>query len=261
MAFRGPRFMYHHSARVGLASLVGSTEATGFPRERIGDNSIRRLARWNATTGTQWIGWDGEAGHVDIDRLLIPSGHNLSGETVTVRSHTSTFTAETDGTLRHSFTAAAGLIDEEFTAITDRYLAITATAGGSQRDLAEAVLTETRTDTPGPDPGWRDEYLPNQVETELSSGATFRRARGAAKRRFAFNWHGMSGTDLAVFTDMRTETETGLYPVWVDPPEDTTSPEDAIPMRIIRLELTQDYPIPMASIEYSVQLELEEVIS
>jgi len=264
MAYRNPRFYFHHALRsAGVAALGGSTFSTANPRAYVHDSGLGRLATFAAAAANQFVKADRGASYASLpqpDRLIIPNGHTLSTNTLEVRHHTSDPGDGVTGTLVYGPTAqAAGLrVLTLGAAISNRYLSITVPSSGAW-SFPELWLSVLRTTTIGPDPEWTDGKAANQFEAQMRSGETYRLELGAERRFFEFTYRGLSGADLAVFTDMRTETRNGLYPLWVDPPDDG---ETAILMQILGgLEFEQDFPAPVAGAQYRLTLRLLEVLA
>ena len=263
MAYRNPRFYFHHALRsAGVAALGGSAFATANPRAYVHDSGLGRNGTYNAAAVNQYVKADRGASYATLpqpDRLIIPSGHNLGTNTLEVRHHTSDPPDGVTGTLVYGPTAqAAGLRVLTLTAITNRYLSITVPASGAW-SFPELWLSVLRTTTRGPDPEWKDSKAANQSEAQMRSGETYRLELGPERRYFEFTYRALSGADLTVFTDMRTETRNGLFPLWVDPPDDG---ETAILMQIIDgLEFEQDFPVPANGAQYQLTLRLLEVLA
>lgn len=267
MAYRNPRFYFHHALRsAGVAAIGGSTFATVngvLSRGYVHDSGLGRLGTFNAAAVNQYVKADRGSGYAllpSLDRLIIPSGHTISTNTLEVRSHTSDPPDGVTGTLRYGPTAqAAGLRVLTLTSpILTRYLSITVPSSGAW-SFPELWLSQLRTTTRGPDPKWTDAKVGNQFEASMRSGETYRLELGAERRLFEFTYRALSGADLAVFTEMRTETRNGIFPLWVDPPDDA---ESAIPMQILGgLEFEQDFATPSVGPQYAVKLRLLEVLA
>jgi hypothetical protein len=265
MAYRNPRFYFHHALRsAGVAAIGGSTFATLNPRAYVYDSGLGRLGTFNAAEANQFVKADRGASFAALpqpDRLIIPSGHTISTNTLEVRHHTSDPPDGVTGTLIYGPTAqAAGLRVLTLTALTARYLSVTVPASGAW-SFPELWLSVLRTTTRGPDPSWKDARVANQFEAQMRSGETYRLELGSERRYFEFTYRALSGADLLVFTDLRTETRNGLYPVYIDPPDDS---ESAMLMQLLGgLEFEQDYGAPASptGMNFKVTLRLLEVLA
>lgn len=264
MAYRNPRFYFEHALRrAGAASIGGTSFDASYPLARVYDSAISRNGKFGASAANQYVKLDRGAGFGsldDPDTLIIPSGHNLGTATLEVRHHTSDPPDGVTGTTRYTGAQAAGLRVLTFTGDWSfRYGSITVTTSG-QWEFGELWLTKLRTTTTAsPDPDWTDGWLANMVETKMRSAETYRLELARPLRYFRFRYHALSSSDLAVFTDMQVTTRDGLYPLWVDPPDDT---ETTLFMRIIGgMEFKQDHPVPGAGATYSLELRLVEELA
>jgi hypothetical protein len=262
VAYRNPRYYFHHALR-SSGVLGGSTFSATNPRAYVHDSGLGRLGTFNAAAVNQFVKADRGTGFASLptpDRLIIPSGHTLSTNTLEVRHHTSDPPDGVTGTLVYGPTAqAAGLrVLTLGTAISNRYCSITVPASGAW-SFPELWLSVERTTVRGLDPDWKDSKVANQFEAQMRSGETYRLELGSERRYFEFTYRAISGADLLVFTDLRTETRNGLFPFYVDPPDDT---ESAILMQLLGgLEFTQDFSVPTSGAQYSVTLRLLEVLA
>jgi hypothetical protein len=227
--------MFHHSAAQVGGSLVGTAPvASGVGaglRERISDSKLSPIVRLEATSGDAWIAWDGAAGHVGLDRLFIPTGHNLASVsgTVELRSKASAFAGPLEGTLRHSWTPTAGLQDRTFTAITDRYLALVVKAVTGRPELGECFVSQIRTPARGPLAPWIDTPTPNLLRTETRERDLFFRALGPPLREIVWQFERVELTsgDLTLFRELASDARLGI--VYVDPPtNDGAAPDPAL---------------------------------
>lgn len=262
MAYRAPRFMPHHSAQHDLASLGGSAVASGYERAWVADGIAGVLFRWDGSSGDQFLEWDGGASAPDRDRLIIPAGHNLDGQDLQVRGSATPITASTDGTLRHSFTAAAGLIDESVAALSDRYVGLVAPSVAAQLELGEVFLTQIRAPAVGPAPGWSQTPIPNRFDTALRSGAIQSSVLGPARTRWRFEYHDVGGTDYTLFQDLLAETRHGADPFYFDPPTDDGAPDPPVFVKLTDYDEVQDFGKGLEGLGpfYRVTLELTEMV-
>jgi hypothetical protein len=123
---------------------------------------------------------------------------------------------------RVNITAAAGVISESFTSTQDRYHRLRVPS--YQGEIAEVFIGRDRTPVRGPEPDWIDQPIPNVIETRLRSGNTYRIQASEERRQFAFEYNRISGADLTIFTELDSQTASGLYPLWFFPPDDSESP-------------------------------------
>jgi hypothetical protein len=266
MAYRNPRYYFHHALRsAGVAAIGGSTFDAIKARVYVHDSGLSLNGAFDVAAVNQFVKADrgvGFASLVSPDRLIIPSGHTISTNTLELRHHTSDPPNGTTGTLIYGPTAqAAGQrVLTLSPVLSQRYLSVTVPASG-EWEFPELWITQQRTTVKGLGLDWRDAEVANQFENRLEGGQTYRLELGEDKRRFEWVYNGLSGADLQVFKDMRTETRNGLYPMYVDPPDDTESP---ILMQAIEgIEFEQDFQSPASSIgpQFRLKLTLLEVLS
>lgn len=260
MAYRNPRFMFLHALRVaGAGSVTPDDEAAGFPKARLLDGRLAANFKFGTAAAGHTIDVDQGSDPTGTDRatrLIVPAGHNLTGVIDVLEDDNGAFA--TPATV-HSFTAAAGQIDETFAGeVTERFVRVEFD-GNDQFELPELFLTRIRTTIRGPEPGWVDNQLANIAETELRSGEVYRLSRGPDRRVFEFEYNLVRGDDETVFEDMRAATANGLFPLYVDPPDDAEPP---ILMEITELTRREQSPPRGASgPAYRYRLGLREVIA
>ena len=258
MAYRNVSLMFLHAFREApIGNLTSSTMAAGFPASRVRDDQKNLLARFSAAAANQHFTVDRGAaatGDDRVDRLIVPSGHNLSGATVEVRSSaTGTF----PGTLEHSFTAGAGIIDETFSDVSQQHLRLEIVTSG-QWELGEIIFTRTRSLVRGVNPRFQNFPRPNFAETITEAGLIYRAVNGPEQRRMVLSWQVLDpATDLDVINDLSANSLAGVLPLWLE------SPDDADPLFHMRIEeaikRVQDSPNPQGTgLTETVTLEMLE---
>jgi hypothetical protein len=219
--------MFHHSA--AGATITGTAAASGSgPLSRIGDSKLGRLLTLSVSTGDAFLAWDGGASHPGLTRLLIPAGHNLltSVTTCELRSSASAIVSATGGTIRHSFSPTAGQIDRTFTAITDRYLALSLrTLLGTAPRLGEVFVTEIRTPQRGPRAPWLDTPVGSVIRSESRERDLHHHMVGPRLRTIDWEFERVElvTSELTLFRDLATAALQGI--IYVDPPTDDAAPE------------------------------------
>lgn len=216
MAYQNPALSFLHVLRAaGAASVTTTSEASGYGKARLLDD--RKVALFKFASGAVDLTIDVDqgaapSGNDQPNRLIIPSGHNLTG-TVEVRSDAA---ASWPGTLEHSFTASAGLIDESFTAITARHIRLKMLSS-AQWELGELVYTRKRSFTRGISPAYSDRPQPNYFQTGTVGGEEFRASLGPERRtiRVEFPYLDLA-VDQAIVDDLQTVTQAGLKALWYD---------------------------------------------
>lgn len=255
MAWRAPRYCLLHAARAAGAAAITSANAfaTAEPKDHLIDDRAGSLARFSGSASDHDIRIDRGAGTLEaVDRVWIPSGHNVNGQTLTVESST-TGAWGGEETSRASFTAGTGAIDESVTSNTDRHIRLTIGGTGTWA-LGELVFTRTRTVSRGPEPGWEDEELSNTASLDLRSGAAAVLVQGVNRRRFRFSYRAVSSADdLTFFSDLVAAAAS--YPILVDPAFDD---ESAVWVRLPEdVSRKQDPLVPAATDAKRTSFEFE----
>jgi hypothetical protein len=259
MTWQSFQYAFLHAARdAGAAAITDNSHGwlTANPKDFLIDDRAGSLATFDSSESDHWIEVDRGTGTLEaIDRLIIPSGHNLAGATLTVTSGASS----PPGTTRLTAAAvAAGMIDEAVTSNNDRYVRIAFTVTSGAWAIPQLIYTRTRTTTRGPEPGWVDMLRHNTLDFTKESGSVASLALGADRRYFELTYRlVVLAADLLVFSDLLStcgtskpfyidEPFTGSDPIWVKLVEDSQqqldraspgSPDSARPeIRLAMLE-------------------------
>lgn len=223
MAWRDPAFVFLHSWRVaGGSALTASSEEAGFAKARVIDDQRGPLFQWDDASAGNALTLDRGAGSLEaVDRLLIPEGHNLSGQGLILEtSTTGAFGGEE--TERVNVTAGAGVISEAFTSTADRYHRVRVPS--YQGQIGEVFVGRYRSITRGLEPGYVDQDEPVIAETTLRSGNVYRVQLGSAQRAFAVTFRLADGANELLLQDLLSQTANLLRPFWYYPPDDGQSP-------------------------------------
>ena len=227
MAWRNPRYAFQHAARdAGLSAITPTpVEDADFPADYLIDDRAGSLFKFDSSSASAKIEIDRGAGTLEaVDRILIPTGHNLGTMDIIVEDDdNSGFTSP--ATLLASTTVAAGWIDEAMTSGNQRYLRIRIIGTGTW-EIPELIFTRTRTLTRGPEPRWPDLKRSNTLTFEKESGAAALLSLGPDRRVFEFTYRnvddGDATLDLALLLALIDSVGTDR-PFIVDPPFDTES--------------------------------------
>lgn len=222
MAYRQPYFIFLHAARTAGLSGVSSSPAAhaDFPIHYAIDGRGQSLFKFASSGANSTFTINrGTAGLTAVDTLLIPSGHNLGAQTVTVKaSATGAYGGEE--TEIGSFTSAAGLIEETLTSSTAQYQRITF-EGTGQWELPEVWLGQKRTPASGPSMRWVRRRYPNIDGYEAASGVTGKSQQGLTRRGYSLAWERITGADVALFNDFFSEIADGLKTFYFAGPDDS----------------------------------------
>jgi len=260
VAYVPPYFVFLHAGRLaGDAAITMSPAAvTDFPKFYTIDGRAQSLAKHGSVGAATWV-CDRGAGTLEaIDTLIIPAGHNLGAQTVTVHSDTEgTFATPT---LLKSFTSAAGQIMQTFTSpSTERWVRVSFTATGSAWEYGELWLGRKREPAKGPIAAWPRARVPNVKLLTFDSGVTGSVVLGPSRLTYTLSWQHLSGTDLAIFNELDVACTPSCDRFYFQPPDDIsalTLMEFGTPMK-----WAQDAPDPRyMGATYSVTLDMIEVL-
>lgn len=256
-----PYFVWSHAGRAaGDASVAMSPAASAsLPKYRSLDGFGQSLAQHGSSSAAAYWQVDRGAGTLEaVDRLLIPSGHNLGAQTVTVASDDNA--GFTTPTTLASFTSAAGLIEQALTSSTERYLRVSF-GGTGQWEYGEIWLGRTRTPSSAVvvDPGWKRPPLSNVTVQRFPTGVQGSVVNGPDQRTLGMTLRWVAGPDLTLCEDLATACGAAKAPLWVG------APDDAVPTTLMWLSAIsaweQDSDVPQATgPTYTVQLELIEAL-
>jgi hypothetical protein len=151
-----------------VVSLSAGAEDAAYPLYRLYDRRIGRLFKASGASDLAVLVDQGASGAQAVDRLLIPSGHNLSGMALSLE-HSSDGSSWTPAVA--AWTGASGLIDKPFTSVASRYWRFKVTGPASPPELAELFLTSTdRWEGTAPRPSAPAEDLMNAEAAATASG-------------------------------------------------------------------------------------------
>lgn len=132
---------YKNILETGTVSLTAGTADTAYPLYRIYDRNIGRVFKTTSAVTTEVKVDQGASGNLAIDRLLIPSGHNLNGMTLDILysdNDTDYYPAVTQWVQ-----SGSGLIDKAWTSISKRYWRFKITTPASIPQITELFLSPT----------------------------------------------------------------------------------------------------------------------
>jgi hypothetical protein len=225
MAWQTHRWAYLHAAAdAGAAALtVSVATATGFGKDRLIDYRRQSLMRLSAAqTAFNVILDRGAAGLEAVDRLVIPSGHNLGAATLTVhRSTTGAFGGE-EVQLGTVAAPGSGVIDLALTSSTHRYLRLSVSGASAVYEFGELFFTRVRIPTRGWDPGYDDRPVVNR-ETRRTGQSYVTTLYGAAQSEIRAKANLYRGADLALADELIAYLDLGL-PLWYWRPDTAAKP-------------------------------------
>jgi hypothetical protein len=193
-------------------SLSAGTGDPGFPLYRLYDRNTGRSFR-STTAETIEIKIDqGADSPKSLDRLIIPSGHNLEDMTLDIK-YSDDDVVYTPAVTQ--WTATGSQITKSWSAIAKRYWKFIITSPTTVPELSELFLTSTYVwDKEPASPAWPSEKEFN-VEHALTSGGQDRfLIHGEPKRRRAFHIERLSTTQRDEISALSNGLN-GALPFWL----------------------------------------------
>jgi hypothetical protein len=134
------KIMYRNILETGTVSVT--TEDTSFPKYRLYDRDIGLLFKATAYASPFAINVDQGASNIyEVDRLIIPEGHNLNNLACSLRYSTDNFGSDDHEAIGWT-QGDALLIDKTFTAQAKQYLKLNITAPERIIEMPECYLTK-----------------------------------------------------------------------------------------------------------------------
>ena len=234
MAFRNFRFAHLHAARdAGITGLsTNNAVDSDFPLDLLIDNRASVPMKFSATTTGHEIIIDRGSGTLaEIDRLVVPAGHNWSLE---ILIHSDDNSAFSSPSLLVSVTTAT-IIDETFTANNERYIRVQF-VGSGRWETPELIFTSIVEPSEGPAlAGVTDEVITNAAQFPKPDGSMPSIQYGPQQRRFEIAYARATGSDMTGL-DGLVEATGSMNPFFVDPPSYSTPPETDEPVRWMKME-------------------------
>lgn len=246
MSYRNPRFCWRHLLRESAEIYDSGSSAVqaATPKERLWDDQAGRLCEFTAS-GTVFHRADlrdavTATDHMDVNRILIPAGHNLSNDRgLNFRaSAIGDFSdlleiARADGMVNMHFVPWSGVMDGEFASGDDSNgFQITSFAGvtGENSKFGELWLTETRQPTTGVAHEWEDATEANLERADTRSGNTYTVEHGDPRRVFTLEHRALSGADADLYDELLSAVGYGVHPFWYEHPDSGTPLETLVEM-------------------------------
>lgn len=233
------------------STITVTTENTSFPKYRLYDRDIGKLFKGTAFASPFAIKADQGASPIyEVDRLLIPVGHNLNGLACSLRYSTDNFVSDDHEAVGWT-QANALLIDKIFTAQTKQYWKLNITAPATIVELPEMFLGKSYTFLMNPLLGARQGRKRNIQSDETRSGYDRDVKFGELRRIRAYELRDLAAAQQVEFEAWETLCE-GVKPFWV---------EDHLGNVMFMKRLNEeDFGYDMDDPLYSVRLELREVL-
>lgn len=274
MAAQSVVFYYYHAIRAAVAA--GGTFEAGstidnFDHSPLYDNRQGERVIWTNDLGTANQSCrgpvDGSSLSDAIDTIIL-SGHNCTGQTVTAKGRTSNDDLITPN---HTITAAdrAPVVVPLTAAINaaDTHLQVTFISDGTGAgdaivpELTELWLTTKHTMSKAIEAGWNHPWRAPALSGFLNqSGVSSTWLFGPARKTYRLTWDNLTGADLVILKNMRTQTDEFTAPFWMQPPD------SVFPIVMVELDRDSDweqvFEAPLnAGTQHRITLPLIEVIA
>ena len=189
------------------STIAVTTENSSFPKYRLYDRDIGKLFKGTAFASPFSITLDqGALLSYEVDRLLIPVGHNLNGLTCSLRYSTDNFV--TDDHEAVGWSQGDGLlIDKSFTPQTKQYWKLNITAPATIVELPEMFLTREYTFERNPSYGLEDRIKRNVERWETQSGRPRSVKNGDPRQARNYNLTKISLTQKTAFESWESVCE------------------------------------------------------
>lgn len=197
------------------STIAVTTENASFPKYRLYDRDIGKLFKGTAFASPFAIVLDqGAVTSYQVDRLLIPVGHNFNGLACSLRYSTDNFVSDDHEAIGWT-QGDALLIDKTFTAQTKRYWKLNITAPATIVELPEMFLGKSYTFLMNPLVGARQGRRRN-VQTDETRSGNDRDVKFGELRRFrSYDFKDIDSSQETELEAMETLCE-GIKPIWLE---------------------------------------------
>jgi hypothetical protein len=267
MSYTDPAFMpYHAIAQAvlvgGLAAITTQNTWAGtedITKRRVCDYRTVAVANFSGVASNHHIQFDrGAASVSELDRIIIPAGHNYTGKKLKVLSDDNDGMSSAAIILAQTDIGSAALIDLPLVGgvpSEQQYIRVNWPASGTWNpDTTEVWIGEKKITTTGVAQAWR-----NPLETPLVEQPFPTRDAavllGPARRTWELEHYRLDATDVAVYDEIAATGRT--IPFWFWPPDDAYT-EPLLMKLTDDMEREQDSPVPKTEITYTVRLQMRE---
>lgn len=244
MSYRNPRFSYRHMLRDFGADGIDAVDT-----DAIASGDLAFLFDERSGAITKWLGTALKELHIfknavvngagttlsigDLNRVIIPKGHNLQGirplqlQLFQTLADSGTPTPNLqDGVFYKYYAPSSNIVDWHLedgdTFIQAALLLLTlwkGLAGSADSGPGELWWTNTVSTSTGIAHRWEDSTASLFDRHELRSGARFAQKRGPSRRVFSLLHRNLSGADLKVYDDLFSFCGEGIHPFWYEGPD------------------------------------------
>jgi hypothetical protein len=270
MGYTDPAFLVYHCIadaimEGGLAALTSPNvwkSPVDVEKRRLADFRIANVAAFNAAAADHYIQVDRSyPGQGELTRVIVPWGHNFSGENVRIRaSDTGAYGGEEVTILAQTAVSGTALIDLAITGGTAthrnwRYQRFDWPSSSSTAWEAPELWMGTRlTTTTGIVHAWENPLYSPIVEEEFGT----REASvmlASPRRTWELTHVHLDATDVAVYDAVAAMGRS--VPFWFWPPDDSYT-EPLLMKLTDDMEREQDSPVPQTEVTYRVRLRMRQ---
>jgi hypothetical protein len=167
---------------LGTGTVTVTSENASFPKYRLYDLAIGKLFKGTAFASPFAIIINqGAVISYEVDRLIIPAGHNLNGLVCSLRYSTDNFGSDDHEAIGWTQVNAL-IIDKEFTAATKQYWKLNITAPATIVEMPEMFLTKSYELERNANYGCIESYRDNVDRQEAGSGIVYKAEMGDIKK-------------------------------------------------------------------------------
>lgn len=192
-----------------------TTEDASFPAYRLFDRDIGKLFKGTDFSSPFTILLDqGAVISYEVNRLIIPFGHNLNGLACSLRYSTDNFGSDDHEAVGWT-QGNALLIDKTFTAQTKQYWKLNITAPATIVEMPEMFLGKSYTFIVNPLFGAREARKRNELNDQTRSGLDFDVQFGDLREYRAYEMKDIESAQKAEFKALETLCG-GVKPFWLE---------------------------------------------
>lgn len=198
----------HYRNILETGTVAVTTENSSFPKYRLHDRDTGKLFKGTSTPANFYITVNQGASLIyEIDRCIIPVGHNLNGLALKVQYSTDNFAANTEDAV--SWTQGDALvISKSFTAQTKQYWRLNIAAPGSNPEMTELFLSKDYTFEENPRHQGSSYGLDDNIERwETSAGRARRVKLGDLRKHFSYDLSNIAAAQKANLIAWEQHTE------------------------------------------------------
>jgi len=231
-----------------------------FPLYNAFNGFSQSLFKFSATTDPSYVYTNSLAVQATARTyIIIPSGHNLAGNTMTVHGSASGAYAGEEVQLWTGAVPAGEFYQLLTTPLTQQYCRVKF-QGVLYHAVPQIWIGDRITPVRGPEPEYKENDIPNLLRITCDSGVTGTSILGPVKRTWELKFSGVEAADLVKFNTFNSLVSYGADSFWFHPPDDT----QGIHLVVLDsfLVKTQDNPAPKSPLgpTWAIELKMIEAI-